>query len=52
MTKILNFGLKIKGVVGKVAHAKSFYTATPPPQKKRKLKRAQEVCTVCLVAME
>ena len=30
MTKILNFGLKIKGVVGRVAHAKSSDPATPP----------------------
>ena len=29
MTKILNFGLKIKGVVGRVAHAKSSDPATP-----------------------
>ena len=30
MTKILNFALKIKGVVGRVAHAKSSDPATPP----------------------
>ena len=30
MTKILNFSLKIKGVVGRVAHAKSSDPATPP----------------------
>ena len=30
MTKILNFGLKIKGGVGRVAHAKSSDPATPP----------------------
>ena len=36
MTKILNFGLKIKGVVGRVAHAKSPDPATPPPKKKLK----------------
>ena len=29
MTKILNFALKIKGVVGRVAHAKSSDPATP-----------------------
>ena len=34
MTKILNFALKIKGVVGRVAHAKSSDPATPPPKKK------------------
>ena len=28
VTKILNFALKIKGVVGRVAHAKSSYPAT------------------------
>ena len=32
MTKILNFALKIKGVVGRVAHAKSSDPATPPPK--------------------
>ena len=31
MTKILNFALKIKGVVGRVALAKSSDPATPPP---------------------
>ena len=30
MTKILNFALKIKGVVGRVAHMKSSDPATPP----------------------
>ena len=30
MTKILNFGLKIKGAVGRVAHAKSSDPATAP----------------------
>ena len=30
MTKILNFALKIKGVVGRVAHAKSSDSAIPP----------------------
>ena len=30
MTKNLNFALKIKGVVGRVAHAKSSDPATPP----------------------
>ena len=30
MTKIFNFALKIKGVVGRVAHAKSSDPATPP----------------------
>ena len=29
MTKMLNFALKIKGVVGRVAHAKSSDPATP-----------------------
>ena len=29
MTKILNFALKIKGLVGRVAHAKSSNPATP-----------------------
>ena len=38
MTRILNFALKIKGVVGRVAHAKSSDPATPP--KKKNLKRA------------
>ena len=38
MAKILNFALKIKGVVGRVAHAKSSYPATPSPRKN--LKRA------------
>ena len=33
MTKILNFALKIKGVVGRVAHVKSSDPATPPPKK-------------------
>ena len=37
MTKILNFGLKIKEVVGRVAHAKSSDPTTPP---KKSLKRA------------
>ena len=32
VTKILNFTLKIKGVVGRVARAKSSDPATPPPQ--------------------
>ena len=35
MTKVLNFGLKIKGVVGRVAHATSSDPATP-----QNLKRA------------
>ena len=30
MTKVLNFGLKIKRVVGRVAHAKSSDPVTPP----------------------
>ena len=30
MTKILNLSLKLKGVVGRVAHAKSSDPATPP----------------------
>ena len=30
MTKILNFALKIKGVVGRVAHAKSSNNDHPP----------------------
>ena len=34
MTKIFNFALKIKGVVGRVAHAKSSDPATPPLPKK------------------
>ena len=29
MTKIFNFALKVKGVVGRVAHAKSSDPATP-----------------------
>ena len=29
MTKILNFALKVKGVVGRVAHAKSSEPAAP-----------------------
>ena len=37
MTKILNFGLKIKGLVERVAHAKSSDPATPPPNVKRAL---------------
>ena len=39
MTKILNIGLKIRGVVGRVAHAKSSDPATPPKF---------EMCTGCL----
>ena len=35
MTKILNFALKIKGVVGRVVHAKSSDPATLPPPKKK-----------------
>ena len=38
MTKTFNFALKIKGVVGRVAHAKSSDPATPP---KKNLERAQ-----------
>ena len=37
MTKIFNFALKIKRVVGRVAHAKSSDPATP-----KNLKRARE----------
>ena len=37
MTKISNFALKIKGVVGRVAHAKSSDPATP---QKKNLERA------------
>ena len=37
MTKLLNFALKIKGVVGRVAHAKS---SDPATSQKKKLKRA------------
>ena len=37
MTKILNFGLKIKGVVGRVAHAKSSDPATPQKNLERAL---------------
>ena len=33
MRKILNFALKIKGVVGRVVHAKSSDPVTPPPKK-------------------
>ena len=40
MTRILNFALKIKGVVGRVARAKSSDPATPP--KKKKLERAPD----------
>ena len=43
MTKILNFGLKIKGVVGRVAHAKSFDPAAPPPPPPKK--KQFETCT-------
>ena len=39
MTKIFNFALKIKGVVGRVAHAKSSDPATPP----KNLERAQNM---------
>ena len=35
MTKVLNFGLKIKRVVGRVAHAKSSDPVTPAPPKKK-----------------
>ena len=35
MTKIFNFALKIKGVVGRVAQARSSDLATLPPQKKK-----------------
>ena len=38
MTKIFNFALKIKGVVERVAHAKSSDPATPP--QKKNLERA------------
>ena len=38
MTKMLNFALKIKGVVGRVAHAKSSDPAAP-----QNLERAQGV---------
>ena len=34
MTKNLNLALKVKGVVRRVAHAKSSDPATPPPKKK------------------
>ena len=37
MTKILNFVLKTRGVVGRVAHAKSSDPANPP---QKKLERA------------
>ena len=47
MTKILNFALKIKGVVGRVAHAKSFDPATPP---KINLKRAPDLTLVLHMA--
>ena len=40
MTKIFNFALKIKGVIGRVAYAKSSDPATPLPPKKN-LERAQ-----------
>ena len=33
MTKSFNFALKIKGVVGRVTHAKSSDPATPSPPK-------------------
>ena len=33
MTKIFNFALKIKGVVGRVAHDKSSDPVTPPKKK-------------------
>ena len=36
MTKMFNFGLKIKGVVRRKAHAKSSDPATPSPPKKLK----------------
>ena len=39
MTKILNFALKIKGVVGRVAHAKS---SDPAPPLQKNLERAPE----------
>ena len=45
MTKNFNFAVKIKGVVGRVAHAKSSDPATPPPPKKNKI----ETCTYCLL---
>ena len=41
MTKIFNFALKFRGVVGRVAEAKSSDSATPP--KKKNLERALEV---------
>ena len=40
MTKIFNFALKIKGVVGRVAEAKSSDPATPPKF---------GTCTLCLL---
>ena len=42
MTKVLNFGLKIKGVVGRVAHAKSSDPATPQNLKRAPGGRALE----------
>ena len=33
VTKIFNFAVKIKGVVGRVAHAESSDPATPPQKK-------------------
>ena len=41
MTKIFNFALNIKGVVGRVEHAKSSDPANPP---KKKLERAPTQC--------
>ena len=43
MTKMLNFALKINGVVGKVAHAKSSDPAAP----QKNLERAQEGMVTC-----
>ena len=47
MTKILNFALEIKGVVGRVAHAKS---SDPAPPKKN-LERAPICVLSCLCKM-
>ena len=48
VTKILNFALKIKGVVARVAHAKSSDPATPPSgqKKKQRLERALAATTI------
>ena len=50
MTKILNFALKIKEVVRRVAHAKSSNPATPPPPQSLKRALVRQMGTVSHLA--